>query len=573
MFHRASSLVLAATVLTTGTVDAQIRAPRGSLSMGRTAPKLLVANPFAPSPSDSLAAVTVGNGLRERFSRVVGNNFAVITREQMNEALGQYGYASDAILGNNTARVLAVQLSARTMLISALSRSGGRYTLTTRLVGSNEPAGYVVEVSQEPGMKLEALGERAAEALRPAIRALADARSCMEQSRSNAAKATESAEKALKLVPNFGLAEWCLGEMAFLKDSASTVALQHFTDATKGDPLAIDAMAQAAVVHQVRRDSAATVATYQQMLRADPTNQELRETAFKLFLGYGRPEAAAQVADEGIARDSLNTDWYDLKSNACLFAENYKCAVTELERAFQIDSTRADTLFYKKILFAAQQQPDTAAFLKWSLKGVEKFPSDIDILEGLSRAYVLAGNTDSTVAVVQRLVQLDPTKMDAVLRVTKDLADAGYESARKAVAFVPLVKANGSEEDRNTFTSLLVNPASAARTADAKAVQAELAQAILDVGSTNATVSSYAGFFLLETLVPRFSELSQAIRKPGISCAVAQEYQALVARLMPAAKLGAQSSTDAIKNYSAQIAGFEGSETQAAAQAVAGACK
>ena len=85
------------------------------------------------------------------------------------------------------------------------------------------------------------------------------------------------------------------------------------------------------------------------MLRVAPTNQKLREELFKYFLQSGHPETALEVADEGLKLDPYNADLYDLKSNACLFLSDFKCAVDALETLYATDSTKADTLFFTKI--------------------------------------------------------------------------------------------------------------------------------------------------------------------------------------------------------------------------------
>ena len=74
------------------------------------------------------------------------------------------------------------------------------------------------------------------------------------------------------------------------------------------------------------------------MLRVAPTNQKLREAAFKYFLQSGHPEAASSRR-RGLKLDPYNADLYDLKSNACLFLSDFKCAVDALEHVV----SRADS--------------------------------------------------------------------------------------------------------------------------------------------------------------------------------------------------------------------------------------
>ena len=148
-----------------------------------------------------------------------------------------------------------------------------------------------------------------------------------------------------------------------------------------------------ATQYQSANDTANTLEAFKQMLRVAPTNQKLREELFKYFLQSGHPETALQVADEGLKLDPYNADLYDLKSNACLFLSDFKCAVDALETLYATDSTKADTLFFTKISAAAAegQKPDTARLLKWSQIGVRKYPDNPTLLGYLNKAYTMTG--------------------------------------------------------------------------------------------------------------------------------------------------------------------------------------
>ena len=162
------------------------------------------------------------------------------------------------------------------------------------------------------------------------------------------------------------------------------------------------------------------------MLRVAPTNQKLREELFKYFLQTGHPETALEVADEGLKIDPYNADLYDLKSNACLFLSNFKCAVDALETMYATDSTKADTLFFTKISAAAAEgeKPDTARLLKWSQAGVKKYPDNPTLLGYLNRAYAMTGPVDSVVAVTNRIIAKDSTAVVPALAAAKALIEA-----------------------------------------------------------------------------------------------------------------------------------------------------
>lgn len=452
---RSASLFLVALVAA-APATAQLRSNRPQ-PVTQNLPRLMVANPYAPNSADSAASVRLGEGLRKRMTDVA-RDFNTITREQMNEALLQYAYPADAVLPPTVARTLATQLQGRFLVSSTLGRAeGGRYSIEVRAVGMNDKAGHSLILQQAQGQSLEDFGKAAADQLSPVFKALGDARKCWDQQATKPADAAKSAANALKDLPGYGFAEFCLGEMAKAQGKTPREQLVHYEAAAKGDHLSLDALSMAGLQYQALGDSANTVKVFQEMLRVAPTNQPLREQAFRLFLTYGKPEAAKQVAEEGLALDATNADLWDLKSNACLFLEDFTCAVDALEQAYAVDPTKADSNFYNKINVAASQRPDTARFLKWSQMAVQKYPDSPTQLAHLANAYGFAGPLDSALVVTQRLMAVDSSDIRPVLRTVQALASA--KRAREGFPLGGYVERLGDDSDKQNYALILINGA------------------------------------------------------------------------------------------------------------------
>jgi tetratricopeptide (TPR) repeat protein len=400
------------------------RRSTGTSSTVNTAPRFMVANPFAFAAADSAPAVKIGTGVREEMKDVVGRDYQVIEQSQMNDALKQYGYPVDAILSPALATTLAKNIQARFVINSTLNKgAGGRYTVTARLIGVNDDAGNVVTLAQNANETPEAFGKRLASALQPAVKSLADSKSCIEQRTAKPDKAADAANKALKQMPNHGLAEYCLALLAQDKKGPREEVVKHLQASTKGDPLSLPVWTALAGQYQAANDTVHTLEAFKQMLRVAPTNQKLREELFKYFLQSGHPETALDVANEGLKIDPYNADLYDLKSNACLFLSDFKCAVDALETLYATDSTKADTLFFTKISAAAAEgeKPDTARLLKWSQIGVRKYPDNPTLLGYLNKAYKFSGQVDSVVAVTNRVIAKDSTAVVPALEAASIL--------------------------------------------------------------------------------------------------------------------------------------------------------
>jgi tetratricopeptide (TPR) repeat protein len=376
----------------------------------------MVANPFAFAPGDSANAVRIGSAMRQEMKDIAGRNFTVVEQTQMNDALKQYGYPIDAILTPPLATTLAKNIQARVLVTGTLAKGeGGRTSVTARLIGVNDDAGNVVTLTQGQGQSAEDFGKKIAQALAPAVKALPDAKACVDQQTSKTDKAVDAANKAIKSVPNNGLAEFCLARIAKAQKKPADV-VKHLQAAVKGDPLSLPAWTALAEHYQAANDTANTLVAFKQMLRVAPTNQKLREELFKYFLQSGHPETAREVADEGLKLDPYNADLYDLKSNACLFLSDFKCAVDALETMYATDSTKADTLFFTKISAAAAEgdNPDKVRLLKWSQIGARKYPNNPTLLGYLNKAYSLSGPVDSVISVTNRIIAKDTTSSGVV---------------------------------------------------------------------------------------------------------------------------------------------------------------
>ncbi len=545
-------------------LSAQLRSSRPP-PQANNLPRLMVANPHSFSAQDSTASVRVGQGLRNRIGGIADRWYKTLLRTQMNEALQQYAYPVDAVLPPMVARQLASSLSARVMVISTMLKGeAGRYVVEARLAGMNDDAGQMVRLTQNPNESYEDFGSRVADAFAAAFRALPDARSCESLRQSAAAKATEAALKAIKNLPNSGLAHYCQARIASDKKAPVDSVISHLKVATQGDPLSLPAWTMLAVQYQAKGDSTATIETFKQLLRVAPTNEPLRKEAFRLFLNYGRTETAENVADEGLQLDPANADLWDLKSSACLFQDTpqkNKCAVEALEQVFTLDSTKADTTFFTKITFAASRPvrldtlhipgdsagtrpahdsivgvPDNERFVKWSRMGVAKYPNNAILVGQLAQAYSVAGPLDSAVAVTRRLMAVDSSDVTPVLRVAKALGDA--KRGKEALEFTPYIERLGSPEDKQNMGSILATAGFGfVQPPPDYVLAADLARAALKLAPAGTPTLRFANFVLGLSLFQQMLALDDTAVK-GKSCPAAQQMKTLLTEAGPALEAG-----------------------------------
>lgn len=454
--------MLALVVASVGSLDAQIPlGNRGAVTGNPNAPRVLVATPFTERTADSATAVAIGVALRNKFVRVVGSNYNVLTREQMNRALGEFSYPADALLNGESARRLANSMQARVVLFAEVGREGGRLKVRARFAGLSDDAGNTITILQAPGQSPSAFGEAIANAFQLVVKAQPDAKACQDQVASNATKATESAQKALRAYPAHGLAHACLASLAKARSPQDPAYATELDLAVKADSLSLPSLAALADYFSAKNDSANVILKYQQMIAAAPTNRALIEQASRLFRSYGRPDAAEVVANRGIALDSLDMTMWDLRANACVFEQKYSCAVAALEQMVTIDSTKADSNFIFRIAVTAGSATDTAtlqaSFLHWAQVGVAKYPRNALLLGQLIQAYKNAGQTDSVLAVTDRVLAIDSTDMSPALSAIDGAIAAQRWDA--AVGLGTKVMAHGDDQQKLAVGAAFTNAA------------------------------------------------------------------------------------------------------------------
>ncbi len=441
-------------------VRGQIPSGGGRSGIVRAADRMMVATPYVFASADSAAAVAVGSDLRERMNRAAGSNFQVISREQMNEALVQWGYPQDAILTNNVSLLFAKQLNARTIVLSAMSREqDGRFSMTTRFAGVNDDAGFVVRRTQAVGETLEEFAKDLADEFKDPIRAYKDAKECTNLAAlpDKQRDALKAAEKALKRVPNQGLAEVCLAGMAKSSGQSADSVIAHLLRAVEGDPLSLPAYTMLAEEYEAVGDTAKVIESFQSMLLIAPTNEALRENAIKLFNQYGHPEAAVAIADAGIERDPFNPDFYDLKANAHAVAGQMPEALAALAMVYDLDTLAVDSTYFLKVMVFAEAAEDTVQLLRFAQIGSGRFPANVTLLEQLASAYASAGVLDSAIVVTTRLNELDPTTVIAALKTA--LALSNDRRVVDAIPFAEFVAVNGTEDERVNAANILMTGA------------------------------------------------------------------------------------------------------------------
>jgi hypothetical protein len=211
-------------------------------------------------------------------------------------------------------------------------------------------------------------------------------------------------------------------------------------------------------------------------------------------------------------------------------------------------------MYFLKIMVFADEEPDTARLLKWARIGVDKYPSNGNLLGFLAKGYGLVGELDSALAVTSRLLEVDPSAIPTALTVTKTFADA--RRAPEAMPLIDYVLANGDDQAKQSAAVILTNGALPLlqEPQDLEGAAAVTRKAIELAGSSNAQLSTTANYVLgIATFlqVPKLDPLAEQDK----SCEIAQQMDALMKESEVALSIGRDTNPQ-------QAAVYEGYLTQ-----------
>ena len=257
------------------------RRPREQQVAGAAA--LLVANPYVSSSADSAAAVQVGTGMRERMTKNTDGDYNVLTQDQMNEALKQYGYPGQRHSEPAFASTLAKSVQARVLVSSSMTKAAAQLRRPGPAGGRQRRGRQRGDVPQGSGRGSTTWGPKSPISCSRPTSPWPTRRVASISGRPSPTRPPKPPTRRSSNTPATAWPNSAWRQIAMAKKDAKE-AIKHFQAAAKADPLSIDVWANLAELYQAQNDTANVLATFAELLRVAPTNQKLREQAFQYFL-------------------------------------------------------------------------------------------------------------------------------------------------------------------------------------------------------------------------------------------------------------------------------------------------
>ncbi|HXF96047.1 MAG TPA: tetratricopeptide repeat protein, partial [Gemmatimonadales bacterium] len=397
------------------------------LAVQRPTEKFLMVPLPVRGGADSVTSIRVVDLTRERLDKLARYKVAVIPKQKICEALAASGFPCDQPMDQQQTRQLARFLDADAFLVGSLSREGGALTAHLRVVDQGGAGfAYTFDARDPNPGGVDGLSEAIAQRLNTIIRAGERARECEERRRAGQfSRALESARRALEIEPNLPAAHLCVATIYEAQRLGADSIIAAATRALKGDSLNGQALETIARQYQIKGDTAQSLAYFERLVRADPSNKGLLlglVAQLQLRREFERAEALIRNALEYVPGDpQLQDRLYQL----CIEGGRWRCVLEIVNERMQRDTALlGDTATIKVAIGAAQQLSDTQALLRYTGEATKRHPEDLSFMIARGSAFELAGRVDSAEQWYRRVAAREPGEVAHALRIAKLIVES-----------------------------------------------------------------------------------------------------------------------------------------------------
>ncbi len=376
-----------------------------------TGPKLIVVTFGRVLPADSDIAVEVGDAFRDRLRLAHVDDFTVITKRVMCDALDQSGFTCTQELEPTQVGQLANVLNARFIADGRIFPRGDSALILVRLTQAirNNPMGtaasIVVARSKVSGSNGTGLADRIDDKYQ-SFEHIQHCRDAREQK--NYQRATDMARRALRYDPQSGGALLCLA--LTLQDQGAPedtvqAALERAHDA---DSLNTTVARSLAYMYQEKHDTAQLLHMLHHILQVDINDNELRRNAAQVYVLRGQPDSAVMLLNDALQRNPSQWDLLNVKAIAFGAAQKWDSASTVMSFASEVDSAKVDSTFIARILDFADHAGDTALAFRWVRRGTQKVPAWSNNWYRYATMLLARNDTTGALAATKQFMTLAP---------------------------------------------------------------------------------------------------------------------------------------------------------------------
>jgi tetratricopeptide (TPR) repeat protein len=374
------------------------------------APKLLVL-PFVRDARDSALSLVVADGVRERLRTTHVDKFSTITRDNLCRVLTESGFPCDIPLEASVSRQVSRFMNARLVIDGSMIRRGDSILVVARLSEASGAAPTAVSASLINSAQRTGAGTGAelANRLVEGFRSFDEVAACRTKlDLQDYVGARRQAESALRQFPGNAGAYLCIARIVEAQGGSPDSVLAALRSAYERDTLNTAVMRSLASKYQAKGDTAGLIDMLRRILTIDFRDNDLRINTIRLLVQMGQVDSAIALVNQGLRENPASAELLGVKAVAMAAGSHWDSAATAMIQVAEIDSSKADSLFFYRLTNYLRQVPDTTGYITWVRNATVKFPTQTPYWYTLAEQSWARADTAGAISAAQQFVALKP---------------------------------------------------------------------------------------------------------------------------------------------------------------------
>lgn len=337
------------------------------------------------SPQNKLGDKSLGVQAAEAMRSRMDSDFPykqvyVLPKTEINGYLEASGFPVDDALAPHDARALASLVRADEYLTGTITETEAGFKLDANLVLARDNS-LVQPLGAYEAKKMSDVAALASKELKEARKQLEFEQKCFNSAREQKYDAAIAfAKEGVAAYPNSTLARICQVKAMELAQSPNDQILALSREIIKIDPRSRPGLTSLAEAFRKADMQDSAVVALTRLLATDPGNPNLTKIVVEALASIKDPKFARPVIDEAVQLNPGDPELLRLRWLILLAVRDYKEAFKQGDELARLDTAFADTTYFVRTAAAYQADSQYQKAAEISALGLQKFPSNADIV-------------------------------------------------------------------------------------------------------------------------------------------------------------------------------------------------
>jgi tetratricopeptide (TPR) repeat protein len=491
------------------------------------------------SPGEPKLGIETAEAIRQRMLRFFPmpplRTLRTLKQEEINGALTGSGYPADSAVTTSDLRDLSKQLGAEEAMEGTIKRTAQGVEARARFYyNSNMNAPEVLPVVVEKSG--EAAGRKIAELYVQARKELPAYEKCKNALiQNNPDAAIVAAKEAQQAYAEGALWRACLltAYGPQYKKFPADSAIRLGSEIMAIDPDNVIAITELVNAYRAKNDTAKAIEYSMKLYALNPMDMQQARSIVDFLMASGAPDKALTIIDDQMKQNPgeasiIETQWKIFQNT-----NQWKRAIAAGEEMVKFDTSKADTLYFRRQIGAAIQDSQPQLVMQFLGRATQKFPKNVFFLQAYLTELKKQGQLQQALDVAKKVIAVDPKAPQGYATVVQLYTQVGRSDSAVAFARQALVGADSATKQQIGAGLLaLIKPAmDKAQQADTNTAPDVMRQNWTEVYQLSASVDSivpqpataffmsFAAYNLASNAATRVSDLANKKKDIPAACA------------------------------------------------------